>query len=198
MASGKRVRARRPPRIAALVAVLALLSAVAGAAAFEGVSLPDTATFGGTELRLNGIGLRTYSWLGIRIYVAGLYLERPSHDAEAILRSPEKKLLVVRFIHDVDAEDARKAWREGFNDNCRAPCHLAPADVARFLAAIPAMRSGDRSTLAFTPSTVAITLNGQTLGTISDPMFAHAVLATFLGPHPPTTRLKRELLGLAE
>jgi len=181
-----------------VAAVLALLSVGAAATVLEGVSLPDTATFNGTQLRLNGIGLRTYSWLGIRIYVAGLYLERPSHDAEAILRSPEKKLLVVRFIHDVDAEDARKAWREGFNDNCRAPCHLAPADVARFLAAIPAMRSGDRSTLAFTPSTVAITLNGQTLGTISDPMFAHAVLATFLGPHPPTTRLKRELLGLAE
>jgi hypothetical protein len=29
-------------------------------------------------------------------------------------------------------------------------------------------------------------------------MFAHAVLATFLGPHPPTPQLKRELLGLAE
>lgn len=198
MASGKRVRARRPPRIVALAAMLTLLSVGAAAAAFEGVSLPDTATFGGTQLRLNGIGLRTYSWLRIRIYVAGLYLERPSRDAEAILRSPEKKLLVVRFIHDVDAEDARKAWREGFQDNCLPPCHLAPADIARFLAAVPDMRSGDRSTLAFTAASVSITLNGQTLGTISDPMFAHAVLATFLGPHPPTPQLKRELLGLAE
>jgi len=199
VASGEHVRGRRPPRIAALFAVLAILAIPAGAAAtLDGVSLPETATLGTTELRLNGIALRTYSWLRIRIYVAGLYLERPSHDAETILRSPEKKLLVVRFIHDVDAEDARKAWREGFDDNCRAPCHLAPADVARFLAAVPAMRSGDRSTLAFTPAGVSITLNGQVLGTISDPMFAHAVLATFIGPHPPTERLKRGLLGLGE
>ena len=199
MASGEHVRGRRPPRIAALFAVLAILAIPAGAAAtLDGVSLPETATLGTTELRLNGIALRTYSWLRIRIYVAGLYLERPSHDAETILRSPEKKLLVVRFIHDVDAEEARKAWREGFDDNCRAPCRLAPADVARFLAAVPAMRSGDRSTLAFTPAGVSITLNGQVLGTISDPMFAHAVLATFIGPHPPTERLKRGLLGLGE
>ena len=104
----------------------------------------------------------------------------------------------MRFIHDVDAENARQAWRQGFDDNCRPPCHLAPADVARFLAAVPAMRSGDRSTLAFTPAGVAITMNGQNVGTITDPMFAHAVLATFIGPHPPTERLKRELLGLAE
>jgi hypothetical protein len=199
VASGEHVRGRRPPWIAALFAVLAILAIPAGAAAtLDGVSLPDTAILGGTELRLNGVALRTYSWLRIRIYVAGLYLERPSRDAEAILRSPGKKLLVVRFIHDVDAEDARKAWREGFDDNCRAPCRLAPADVARFLAAVPAMQSGDRSTLAFTPAGVSITLNGQTLGTISDPMFAHAVLATFIGPHPPTERLKRELLGLGE
>ena len=199
MASGEHVRGRHPPRIAALFAVLAILAIPAGAAAtLDGVSLPETATLGTTELRLNGIALRTYSWLRIRIYVAGLYLERPSHDAETILRSPEKKLLVVRFIHDVDAEDARKAWREGFDDNCRAPCRLAPADVARFLAAVPAMRSGDRSTLAFTPAGVSITLNGQTLGMISDPMFAHAVLATFIGPKPPTDRLKRGLLGVGE
>jgi hypothetical protein len=199
VASGEHVRGRRPPRIATLIGVLAILATPAGAAAtLDGVSLPETATLGATELRLNGIALRTYSWLRIRIYVAGLYLERPSRDAEAILRSPEKKLLVVRFIHDVDAEEARKAWREGFDDNCRAPCRLAPADVARFLAAVPAMRSGDRSTLAFTPAGVSITLNGQTLGMISDPMFARAVLATFIGPHPPTERLKRGLLGIDE
>ncbi len=198
MASGERVCGRRPSLIAALVAVVVMLGVSATAAVLDGVSLPETATLGGTELRLNGIALRTYSWLRIRIYIAGLYLERPSHDAEAILRSPEKKLLVVRFIHDVGVEDARKAWREGFDDNCRAPCHLAPADVARFLAAVPAMRSGDSSTLAFTPAGVAITLNGRSVGTIADPMFATAVLATFIGPNPPTAQLKRGLLGLGE
>lgn len=198
MASGERVPGRRAPRVAALVAVVAILGVSAMAAVLEGVSLPATTTLGGTELHLNGIALRTYSWLRIRIYVAGLYLERPAHDAEAILHSPEKKLIVVRFIHDVGVDDARQAWREGFDDNCRAPCHLAPADVARFLAAVPAMRAGDRSTLAFTPAGVAITLNEQSVGTIADPMFARAVLATFIGPHPPTERLKRGLLGLGE
>ena len=30
---------------------------------------------------------------------------------------------------------------------------------------------------------------------IADPHFAQTVLATFIGPEPPTPRLKRELLG---
>ena len=59
-------------------------------------------------------------------------------------------------------------------------------------------RAGDRSTLAFTPAGLSITINGRTVGTISDRIFARAVLSTFIGPDPPTARLKRELLGGAE
>ncbi len=178
-------------------ALLALAACAAHAAELAGVNLPERQTLGGTELRLNGVAMRTYSFARIRIYVAGLYLEHPTHDAAAILRSPEKKLIEVQFVRDVDASHAREAWRDGFERNCLPPCHLAPADLARFMAAVPAMRAGDRSTLAFGPSALAITINGQTLGTIADPTFATAVLATFIGPDPPTDRLKSGLLGLA-
>ena len=59
------------------------------AAQLQGVMLPDTQSAGQTELRLNGIALRTYSILRIPIYVAGLYLVRPDSDADSILRSTE-------------------------------------------------------------------------------------------------------------
>ncbi len=180
--------------LAVSAAALIVLSGSASAAQLEGVTLPDAVVLDGTELHLNGIALRTYSWLHIKIYVAGLYLEHPSHDSEAILDSPEKKLLAVRFVHDVGAGDARQAWREGFEGNCQAPCHLAPSDVERFLAAVPAMRTGDHSTLAFTREGLEITMNGHRLASITDPVFSRAVLATFIGPKPPTPRLKHELL----
>ncbi len=160
--------------------------------------MPDTVSLGGTRLQLNGIGLRTYSLVGIRIYVAALYLDHTSADAEAILNSPGKKLLMVHFLHDVDVEHARQAWRDGFDGNCRPPCRLAPSDVDRFLASVPAMRAGDVSSLAFHPGGLDVTMNGRTVGQITDPAFARAILATFLGPNPPTARLKRELLGQAE
>lgn len=181
--------------LTASAAAIIMLSGSAAAAQLAGVALPDAVTLDGAELHLNGIALRTYSWLRIRIYVAGLYLEHPSHDADAILRSPEEKLLVVQFLHDVDTKHARDAWREGFENNCVAPCHLAPSDVERFLAAVPAMRAGDSSTLAFTREGLQITMNGHTLGTITNPVFSRAVLATFLGPEPATPRVKRELLN---
>jgi hypothetical protein len=181
-------------RVATLLTALASLS-VANAAELDGVSMPDTQFVHGRAMPLNGIGLRTYSLFLIHIYVAGLYLEWRSDNAEAILHSPETKLLDIKFLHDVTADQARTAWREGFEGNCKLPCRLDPDEVAQFLAAVPPIRRGDESVLEFTASGVEVTTNGQRTGSITDPHFAQVILATFIGASPPTPRLKRELLG---
>jgi hypothetical protein len=182
--------------IRALILLAALASlAVAHAADLDGVSIPDTQLVNGSRLVLNGIGLRTYSIFNIHIYVAGLYLERRSDNPEAILHSPETKLLDLHFVHDVDADDARVAWIDGFDKNCRPPCYLDPRDVQRFLAAVTPIQKGDETKLLFTSSGAVVTSNGQLTGRITDPHFAEVILATFIGPAPPTERLKRELLG---
>ena len=168
----------------------------AAAAELDGVAMPDALQAAGTPLHLNGLGMRTFSLFRIHIYVAGLYLQRPSSDAEAILRSDTVKLLDIRFVHDVTADRARDAWISGFRDNCRSPCHLAGQDVDHFLAAVPDFRRGDQSTLLFSGHAVEISVNGRVLGTISDPQFSRAILATFIGAYPPTEPLKRGLLGL--
>jgi hypothetical protein len=171
---------------------------VAHAADLEGVSMPDTRVVEGTQMRLNGIGLRTYSALGIRIYVAGLYLERRNGDPDTILHSQERKLLDIRFLRDVDAEDARKAWQESFEQNCKLPCYLDHRDMQRFLVAVPSVHKGDESTLLFTSRGVHITFNGRLMGDIPDLRFAELMLATFIGREPPTPRLKKGLLGLRD
>jgi hypothetical protein len=177
-----------------LLTLTLLLSRVARAAALDGVQLPETLEVNGRRLILNGYGLRTYSILGIHIYVAGLYLEHPNTDPEQIIRSPETKLLLIRFEHSVGADAARKAWRDGLADNCQAPCHVDPNDVTRFLANIPAMHEGDNYSLLFTREGVSVTVDGRLVGNISKRSFAEAMLATFLGPRPASERLKQELL----
>jgi len=181
-----------------LAAVAVVTLSAAQAADLDGVSMPEIRMVNGTQMRLNGIGLRTFSILGIRIYVAGLYLERRNDNPDAILRSSEMKLLDIRFLRDVDAEDARKAWKESFEQNCKPPCQLDPSDEQRFLAAVPSVHKGDASTLLFTSKGVHVTLNGLLMGDIADPQFAQLMLATFIGAEPPTPRLKRELLGFRD
>jgi hypothetical protein len=148
----------------------------------------------GKTLVLNSYGLRTYSILGIHVYVAGLYLERSSTDPAKILRSPETKLLVVRFVRNVSADQARKAWRDGLANNCKSPCYLDPSDVDEFVAAIRAMHIGDNYSLLFTQQVTTVAVSGRQIGTILQPKFAEAMLATFLGPAPASPKLKQDLL----
>ena len=180
----------------ALIAFISVFSSwfVAHAAELDGVQVPDTLQVDGKTLHLNGFGLRTYSILAIHIYVASLYLEHPSTNPEQIIRSPETKLLTVRFERDVSADQARRAWRDGLNNNCEAPCHLDPDVVGRFLAMMPAMHAGDNYSLLFKQSGATVAISGQLVGTITQPQFAEAMLATFLGSKPASPRLKLELL----
>ncbi len=159
------------------------------------MQLPEQVQVNGTTLELNGYGLRTYSLLGIHIYVAALYLQHVSTDAEQIIRSPETKLMIVRFERNISADDARKAWRDGLNNNCVAPCRLDPADVERFLAEIPAMHAGDNYSLLFTPHGASVAVSGHPIGDVPRLEFAAAMLATFIGPRPASPTLKQELLS---
>ena len=79
-------------RPAWLLPVLLLLPGIAASAAeIDGVVFPATKQIDGKTLVLNGFGRRTWSFLNIHIYLAGLYVEHPTRDPEAIIHSPETK-----------------------------------------------------------------------------------------------------------
>lgn len=182
---------------AAAIAVFVLLPAITSARAAElaGVTLPDTRIVEGTTLRLNGIGARTWSPLRVTVYVAGLYLEAPSRDPDAILNSRTRKAVEVAYRQSVPADDVRRAWAALFEANCPAPCAVPPDAIARFLALSSAIRAGNTDTYLLTPAGVTVQRDGATLGTIPGEPFARLLLATFIGPAPTSDALKRALLG---
>lgn len=179
-----------------LVAIMIVASFcfVTQAAELDGLQVPDTLQVDGKILHLNGFGLRTYSVFDIHIYVASLYLEHLSTDADEIIRSPETKLLTVRFKRNVGADRARNAWRENFENNCMAPCHLDSDDVERFLSEVPAMHVGDSFHLLFKGNGATVMVNGQQIGTFTKRQFAEVMLATFIGPKANMGTLRQELL----
>lgn len=178
-----------------LIAAFAATPAVR-AAELDGIWMPNTQLVHGDRLLLNGLGLRTYSIFRIGIYVAGLYLEQRSDNPKAILHSDKMKLIQIRFLHNVSAEEARASWRSAFERTCEPPCRLSSHDVRRFLAAVPAFHRGDESRLLFTSHGVDVRIDGHLMGRIEDPHFANIMLATFIGAKPPIYQLKRQLLGI--
>jgi hypothetical protein len=182
-------------RIALLTcAIINPVQSGAFATEVDGVQMPESMAVAGKMLHLNGYGVRTYSILAVHIYTAALYLEQLSTDADAIIRSLDTKLLSVRFEHSVSAEQAREAWRVGFEKNCIAPCRLDTEDLTRFLAMVPAMHPNDYFNFLFTREGATVSVNNQLIGTINKRGFAEAMLATFLGPNPGTPALKQALL----
>ncbi|HVU01515.1 MAG TPA: chalcone isomerase family protein [Polyangiaceae bacterium] len=179
-----------------LVLLLALalpIPALAGEAA--GVKMPDRLEIGGKLLVLNGMGIRKATFLKVKVYVAGLYLEKKSGNAAAILASTQIKRLTLHFVHDASKSQVSGAWKEGFEKN---GANLPPLRerIARLEAMMTDFIPGDTLTFTYRPETgVAVDVKGTVRGTIPGDDFARALLSIWLGPEPPNEDLKEGLLG---
>lgn len=178
-----------------LITILALAT-TADAREKSGVKLPDTVTVANKQLVLNGMGLREATFLKVNVYVAGLYVERPSSSPAELLSADESKVLVLRFVRDVDREDIVKAWSEGFKNNATVPLAQIKPRTDRLNAWMPAFNKGDTLVFTYVPGQgVGVDINGKRKGIIEGDDFARSLYAIWLGPKPPTSALKRGLLG---
>ncbi len=185
-----------PRRTTLLAAVLAAgLALPAGALEIEGVKLPDTLTVGGKELRLNGAGLRK-KWI-VKVYVGGLYLEAPSHDAEAIATSDAPKAVRMVFLREVTVYQMMNAFRDGFNENYSEEeakalkAKLRPAEKA-----LVELQKGSVLLVSYVPgqgSTVQV--EGHEPVTIPGREFGEAIFRNWIGKKPADGDLKKGMLG---
>lgn len=161
---------------------LALFTHAAAAGERAGVTMADAATIEGTPLVLNGMGLRTATIFGIKVYVAGLYLERRSRSAPDIIRSEQVKRLDVVMLRDIDRGDALDAWRKNLKRN-GADMPKLQARFNRFAGWIPDMAERDTLTFLYVPgSGTTLFVKGQRKGTVAGADFASAMFSIWLGP----------------
>ena len=181
------------------IACVALALAAVPAAAMElaGVTLPDTTTVNDSTLKLNGMGVRTKTMLKVKVYVAGLYLATPNHDAAAIIAADEAKQVVMHFLYKkVEKDKLTEAWREGFANNSAAALPALKARLDEFCAVWPDMASGEQAVITYIPGTgTRLELKGKEAGVIPGKDFADAMFAVWLGTKPADAGLKKGVLG---
>lgn len=183
---------RRAALLAALLAVPTL-----HAAEVAGIKVDDSLRVGGSELLLNGAGLR--SKLFIKVYVGALYVGQKSTMPAAILDNPQPRRMVMRLLRDVDAETLASAMDEGLKNN-HTPAEMADMKaqaeaLAGIMKSIGKAREGDTIAIDFSADGVAVSLNGETRGKVAGPGFAKALLKVWLGEKPADASLKKALLG---
>jgi hypothetical protein len=185
----------RKTGISFAVAVFVLASAVRLlATSLAGVTLPDKVQAAGATLVLNGQGVRTKFM--IKVYIAGLYLERKSSDPSAIIKAEAPKRMVMQFVHGASKSQMADAFAEGFDHNAPDAKKTMKADIDRLLGALEPVKDGDQMVFTYVPGTgTTLAIKGQEKLTVGGPGFGQALFSVWLGPKPPNADLKKGLLG---
>jgi hypothetical protein len=159
------------------------------------VDFPEQARVNGSNLTLNGLGVRKATIFKVNVYVAALYLPKTSVDAEAILNAAAPYQLTLQFLRDVSAREINNGWIESFARNQAADNPALKDRIALLTQSTVDIKKGQRVQFNFDPgSGVQITVSGAVQGTISGTDFGKAFLAVWLGV-PPNPELKAGLLG---
>lgn len=180
-----------------LAATLLVTGSALGAIAaeVEGVRLPERVRVNGTELLLNGAGVRTRFFF--RVYVGGLYLARKTTAAQAVIDDPGPKRMVLHMLRDLSAERFVRALEDGLENNHEAAqLALLESRLVLLRGMFTDARTGDVIRVDMLPDTgTRITVNGAARGVIAGADFSRALLRIWLGENPADSDLKAALLG---
>jgi hypothetical protein len=176
---------------------LLLFSLPSYAKEIAGVMVNDTLlTEDGTTLQLNGAGVRSKFF--VDVYIAELYMEKPSALAAEVIGDKGKKRIVMHFLHsEVSKDKLVDAWNDGFKENNSAG-DLAKLQerINQFNGFFVDVKKDDVVILDFAPAAgTAVTIKGQRKGIIPGSDFNDALLKIWLGDNPVNGGLKDKLLS---
>jgi hypothetical protein len=175
--------------------VAALGTGVAEGKECKGLSFPDQAQVEGSSLALNGLGMRQATVFKVNVYVAALYVAKPSSDPNALLASNAPSELILQFVRNVGVDDVRKGWSEGFERNAKDQLPALKERIAELNGWMADIKSGERLTFVRKPGAgLQVDVNGAVKGTIKGDDFAKAFLSIWLGD-PPNPEIKVGMLG---
>jgi hypothetical protein len=176
--------------------VVALGASIAHGKECKGVNFPDQAQVEGSNLTLNGLGLRQATAFKVNVYVAALYVAKTSSDPNALLGSNAPSELVLQFVRNVGADDLRKGWSEGFEKNSKSQLPVLKERIDMLNGWMADVKTGERLTFTQKPGAgVSVNVNGTVKGTIKGDDFSKAFLSIWLGADPPNPEIKVGLLG---
>jgi hypothetical protein len=159
------------------------------------VQFPQAVQLHAAPLTLNGLGVRKATFLKINVYVAALYIPRRTPDAREIIDSSRPFELDLQFVRGVSAKQIRDGFEEGFAHSASGDAALKP-QIATLEGWMDGMRVGERMSFVGIPGGgVQFSFAGRLKGSLQGEDFTRALLAIWLGEHPPNPELKAGLLG---
>lgn len=185
-------------RLAGL-ALAMCISAQAGATEVAGIKFDESVQVGGTELKLNGAGIR-YKAI-FKVYAAGLYLKEKKTTVPEVLASAGPRRVTIVMLRDLSNEEFGRGFMTGIQQNTdKAEKSKMTSQFIRFgelFASVPELKKGDVMTNDWIPGVgTIVSLNGKKMGDpYPDLGFYNALLRIWLGESPVDRSLKKAMLA---
>lgn len=163
--------------------------------AWSADNFPAQQAFSGSNLALNGKGIRTK--LFFKLYTAGLYLQQQSNDASAILSGNQPMALRMEITSAmITSETMETAVMDGFKLSAGDKLSALQGRIDQLMGIFKEkINKGDIYDFVYRPQNTIILKNGKQVGTIAGADFKQALYAIWLGVKPVQADLKNQLLG---
>lgn len=156
------------------------------------------------DMALLGMGLRTKTFLKVKVYALGLYVANsalagplaaykgrttsPAFYKELVSGDFEKQIQ-MKFVRDLSADQIRNGFREALPGTDKA-------SLETFVGYFGEIKSGQECSIGSAPGGVLeVTVAGQSKQPIADKTFATAVFSIWLGEKPIQDDIKRNLVS---
>ena len=160
----------------------------------SGVTFPPEMDIKGTSLFFNGCGLREKYTLDL--YVAGLYLDKPTMDANKVINADAAQAIKIVIVSSkVTRDKFNESVKEGFAN--AAPYKATPDQIKSFKSFFAApFKVNDEINMIYKPGKgTLVTINGQFKGIIKGLPFKKALFVIWLGNKPAQAKLKKGMMG---
>lgn len=171
-----------------------LLMASANAKVVSDVTLSDQRLCGGTMVPLQAAGLRTATFLKIRVYVVAYY------SLEKVLKGddPNKKKRPICFeltyLRDVSDKDVDRAWQYQFKESSDFPYPKLDEHVNKLKEYFSDIKDERTHLFELVQGKTILSENGKVKGEIDGDDFQKNFLSVWFGKNPPTEEVKENLL----
>lgn len=161
-----------------------------------GAIIPNTVSFEGEKLVLNGVGVREKFWMDM--YAGALYLNSKSSNANAIVAANEPMAIKLHMVSKMITSDRMiEAVNEGFESSTGGNTAPLGEEIEKFKGFFKAeIKKDDVFDIVYLPSRGVVAYkNGKELGSIKGLPFKKALFGIWLSNKPADEKLKSGMLG---
>jgi len=158
--------------------------------------LPSQIQVGEHRLMLNGSGVRTKTFL--ELYVAGLYLTKPSNNSAKILAADDPMALRIKITSGfVSQSSLVDSLEEGFKNTTGGDTREIRKEIEQFREFFTdEIKKGDVFDMVYLPQHgVIVNKNGKLKGAVPGAKFKLALFSIWLSDKPADSALKQALLA---